>query len=208
MDATIYRKPGVVEILKGFSFNYKIFQYHERYTLIFSLVYLTFYISLPNFGYDFNKWDRSWGFYYFQRSFWFCWGQKTWSLRLPWDFEMVRHEVLFPDGSLRKPPGDSWDVADGRMVEKHPYTYTLKNGIEQNRTATVYTEEREWRWRWFKWLPWPRIIRRCIDVSFNDEVGERTGSWKGGVMGCGYDVLPGEKMGDTLRRMERERVFD
>lgn len=46
-----------------------------------------------------------------------------------------------------------------------------------------------------------------IDIEFSDEVGERTGSWKGGVLGCGFDMLPGERPVDALRRMELERKF-
>ena len=46
-----------------------------------------------------------------------------------------------------------------------------------------------------------------IGVSFDGEVGEETGSWKGGCVGCGYEMLPGEVPLDTLRRMERDRKF-
>lgn len=54
----------------------------------------------------------------------------------------------------------------------------------------------------------PRVMEvRAIDVQFSDEVGERTGSWKGGTIGCGYNMLPGESPLDTLRRMEAERKF-
>ena len=49
--------------------------------------------------------------------------------------------------------------------------------------------------------------RRSIDIDFNDEVGEETGSWKGGCTGCGYTMLDGELPEQTLRRMEKERKF-
>ena len=87
--------------------------------------------------------------------------------------------------------------------ETHPYTYTLRNGKVQNRMATIRVETRLWT-RY--WLP-HRKFRISIDVSFDDEVGERTGSWKGGTVGCSYDILPGERPVDTLRRMELERKF-
>jgi hypothetical protein len=44
-------------------------------------------------------------------------------------------------------------------------------------------------------------------IEFNDEVGERTGSWKGGTLGCGYNLLPNETPLECLRRMEKERKF-
>jgi hypothetical protein len=44
-------------------------------------------------------------------------------------------------------------------------------------------------------------------VVFSAEVGERSGSWKGGCIGCGYDLLPDELPEECLRRMERDRKF-
>jgi hypothetical protein len=87
------------------------------------------------------------------------------------------------------------------------YGYRLKSGEIQKRIATVGMERREWRMRGLMWLPWPRLVKTTIDVQFNEEVGERTGSWKGGTTGGGYDMLPGETMEQTLYRMERERTF-
>jgi hypothetical protein len=106
----------------------------------------------------------------------------------------------------------------------------LNNGTIQQRFATVCVEEREWRWRWFQWLPFPRLKRKTLDVEFSyggpiyreilfekighplkhkqtGEVGERTGDWKGGTLGCGYTMEKGETPLETLRRMERERKF-
>lgn len=50
-------------------------------------------------------------------------------------------------------------------------------------------------------------MSRSIDVEFNAEVGERTGSWKGGCIGCGYQMNPNETPLQALRRMEAERKF-
>lgn len=56
------------------------------------------------------------------------------------------------------------------------------------------------------WLPFKKLSR-YIDIEFNDEVGERSGTWKGGVLGCSYDMKKGESALDTLRRMEVEQKF-
>lgn len=45
-------------------------------------------------------------------------------------------------------------------------------------------------------------------VEFDDEVGERTGSWKGGCTGCSYEWERNETMLSALRRMEATRKFD
>ncbi|MDQ8050690.1 hypothetical protein [Luteibacter sp.] len=87
--------------------------------------------------------------------------------------------------------------------ETHPYTYTLRSGDVQHRTATIQAETRTWL---RPWLPY-KLVRKAIDIEFDAEVGERTGSWKGGCVGCSYEMSPGEAPVDTLRRMERERKF-
>ncbi len=103
---------------------------------------------------------------------------------MPWRWQHREHKIL-------------------SEPESHPYTYRLRSGEVQHRTATIKEESR--RWTRF-WLPWARTSR-AIDVAFDGEVGERSGSWKGGVIGCGYEMQRGESPVDTLRRMERERVF-
>lgn len=87
--------------------------------------------------------------------------------------------------------------------ESHPYRYTLRSGEVQERVATINVESRLWT---RPWLPWKRLSR-YINIDFDHEVGERSGSWKGGALGCSYDMLPDESPLDCLRRMERERKF-
>ena len=86
---TIYRKPGVIEIAKGWSFNYRIFQYEDT-CFIFSLVYLTFYIRLPWIKENYEFCDRSWGVAYHGCSIWWKWGEKSWCWHMPWDWKHVR----------------------------------------------------------------------------------------------------------------------
>lgn len=206
MRKEIYNK-GNLEITRGFDFGYEVMQYHENFTLIFSLIYFTIFLRLPERSYDWENWDRSWGVRYHDSAIWFHWGAKMKVFHMPWDWEHVRHEVMFKDG-LRVPPGEPWETNDGRIVETFPYLYVLKNDEPQERNATIHTEEREWRWRWFTWLPFPRKIRRSISVDFDGEVGEKSGSWKGGVLGCGYDMFPGETPHMTLQRMQAHRIFN
>lgn len=173
---------------------------------------------------------ESWGFSYAERALHLHWGTKPGSNRwegksrtkliwMPWDFGgAVRWEVLREDGSLAPVIHEyaskddfTYPWRDGRKMYQAEYTYTLKNGEQQKRIATFHVSEMEWRWRIFHRLPFrfgPKILQRSINVHFNDEVGERTGSWKGGCTGCSYVMLPNESALDCLRRMERERKFD
>jgi hypothetical protein len=62
--------------------------------------------------------------------------------------------------------------------------------------ATTHIEEREWL-RGDKWCSWLSLfyrplVRRCLEIQFDRETGPRKGSWKGGTMGTGIDMLPGE----------------
>lgn len=126
---------------------------------------------------------------------------------LPWSWEHIRHDYLNPDGSLHHRALPSEYSPPEETKRSYPYSYWRRSGEVQRRTATINGEEREWRWKWFTWLPWPSKIIRTINVEFSDEVGEGTGSWKGGVLGTSHEWKQGEVMEMALIRMERERKF-
>ena len=127
----------------------------------------------------------------------------------PFEARHQRHEVRRADGSW-VPSVGSWERGkdpDQKECLEYPYRYVLKNGTIQERTATVSVERRAWRPRAFQWTSLFEKEITSIDVQFSDEVGEESGSWKGGCIGCGYDLRPGETALEALRRMERERKF-
>lgn len=131
------------------------------------------------------------GFCFFQDGLHLSWGKSHGKrddpfkiIQMPWGWRHRKHEIL-------------------SEPEQFPYTYRLRSGEVQERIATVKEERRLWT---RPWLPHKRE-NHYIDISFDKEVGERSGSWKGGVMGCSYDMLPAENPLMTLRRMEQERRF-
>lgn len=154
--------------------------------------------------------NKSWGlmFYHVDSGFpsemWF----RGWkSFNFPWAFNFWKKEVLHKSGWRKEEKGDDyWDKekwANDIILESHPYTYTLKSGEKQERTATIYQEKRYWK-RWFG------LHTKCshyIEIEFSDEVGERSGSWKGGCIGCSYEVKKGESALQCLKRMSIERKF-
>jgi hypothetical protein len=100
---------------------------------------------------------------------------------------------------------DPWQFRnESAYVEIHPYRYTLRSGKVQERTATCTIEKRKWHRKWF---PFFTRVSQVIDIEFSDEVGERTGSWKGGTIGCSYEMKPSDTIESCLRRMEIERKF-
>lgn len=182
-----------------------------------------FLIALPFL----DRWHRephesmeSWGFYYdyHNASFVICRGSKTKFIHMPWQYDHMndKHMVQLEDGSWEPCKQLRYDKTrktiiegqDNRFTQTFPYTYTLKNGTVQNVTATVYVDRREWRRKCLWYIPWFAKKRQSLNVEFSSEVGERTGSWNGGVIGCGTDMKKGETAEQALRRMERERVFD
>lgn len=131
---------------------------------------------------------------------------------------------------------DFWDKEKWKDIiwsDEYFYVYNLKNGETQERIATLRVEEREWRWRRLMRLPYPKMISKSISVEFSyggpilreviiekngcplknakkytGEIGESTKTYKGGTIGCSYSMLPGETPLQTLRRMEKERIFN
>jgi hypothetical protein len=156
-----------------------------------------------------REWQQ-WGFSLCDDAVHFHWNERIKIWNLPW-FSSVfrRHEVRRADGSW-VPYVGSWEQGkepDGREELTFPYQYKLRRGEVQNRMATVHVGRMAWRPTGFTWTGLFEKVRQSIDVAFDDEVGERSGSWKGGTVGCGYEMLPGESPEQTLRRMERERIF-
>jgi hypothetical protein len=132
----------------------------------------------------------------------FHWGLKRKSFYWPWDLHTLKYQQQMPDGSWVKV-----QYENAPYVEHHGYDYVLKSGKVQERIATVSKRRHVLCRRAFKSLGWPTWIEESIDVQFSDEVGERSGSWKGGTIGCSNELSAGETMLDSLRRMERERTF-
>lgn len=134
----------------------------------------------------------------------------------PFEAVFIRSDVQGKYGNWIQTGGRGkgpWPGDDEALVGTHTYThtytytYTRKSGEVQMRTATVTVERREWRYWCLQWTRWGARVHTGIDVRFDDEVGEETGSWKGGCVGCGYEMRQGETAEQCLRRMERERRF-
>jgi len=219
------------EFSSGWGFAGSLCLFEEGYSLHVHLGWPNIFIKLPFL----RRWHRephemmeSWGLSLFTSDVHLNWGRRGKIIDLPWKATWVRTSLLLADGTwvhetrMRRCQFPNYPLTDSRrqphgtwfkIKEEHawsetwPYKYMLRSGEVQQRNATLRVEEREWRWKWVAWLPFPRGIQRSIDVRFDDEVGERSGSWKGGCVGCGYDLRPHEMPVDALRRMEAERKF-
>lgn len=227
-NTTIY-KNGWFEFCTGWrKINFRVSPasyFDNRAQLSFSFGWGQFYISIPFIRSKYDECDPpEYGFYFYSvdgfwpDSFVWCWSRKNYFFNMPWHQEWVRTSRLLKDGNWlhetakgrKKGTNPDWSSYETEKLiwkEEHPYTYKLKNGTIQNRTATIKVYEREWRPDWFRWTNFFSQVDRSIDVEFDKEVGERSGSWKGGVLGCSWSMLPHETPLESLRRMESVRIF-
>lgn len=133
--------------------------------------------------------------------------EKHWSCFLPWtQWRHVRR-------SLYDKSGREWIS----FSEKHRWpaeyeiskicpavTFDFRDFDGELIQATTRIEEREWKFGtgWFKWLSLFRKnkIRRSLDIEFSAETGKKKGSWKGGTIGRGIDMIPAESHASAFWR--------
>ena len=197
--------------------------FDNRAQISFSFGWGQFYISIPFIKSKYDECDPpQYGFYFYSvNNFWpttfvWCWGKKTKHFDFPWYYDWVRTSRLLNDNTWvhdtysNRKKGKYFDlykkeIQENLWCETYSYMYKLKNGEIQIRNAKITIEEREWRPKWFKWTKLFRKVNKSIDIEFDREVGERSGTWKGGVLGCSWTMLPNETAFQCLKRMERDR---
>lgn len=132
---------------------------------------------------------------------------QNWGCFLPWtQWRHVRHSLydLYGAHFWTEPKAARWEAYRDAKERCPTAIFIFQDFDGQRLTASTRIEEHEWHFGtgWFKWLSWFRRpkIRRSLDIEFSDEVGRDKGSWKGGVIGCGIDMLPGELHELAFRR--------
>lgn len=194
----------------------------------FSLGYGQWFINIPyNTGRDECE-NPQYGFYLYGEgqklfdSLWLCYGMKRKCIYMPWSYDWYRTSTIIKDNTWfneTKKNRLNWSgkedgygsynwLQKNSKKEIFPYTYILKGGNIQNLSAEVKVEEREWRQKWLKWTSLFNKTRKTIAIEFSEEVGEGKGSWKGGTVGCSFELLSNETPEQCLRRMEKERKFE
>ncbi len=131
----------------------------------------------------------------------------SWSKSLPWKgMTHVRHTIYTPNGEAFYTEGrkSNWRTFFDEKEKCPKVHFGFEDYDGEMIVATCIIEEREWHKGsgWFRWMRWFNrpIIRRSLDLSFNAEVGPEKGSWKGGTIGHGIDMLPGETAEQSFRR--------
>ena len=142
--------------------------------------------------------------------------EQKWSAFLPWtQWRFICKRLYDLDGKLWRiePSNASLDDWQQNRNECPSCWFAFADYDGEQLTARTRIEEREWKFGdgWFKWLSLfrcPKIVR-VLDLYFSGETGRRKGSWKGGTIGHGIDMLPGELHEDAFRRYcaEHEMTF-
>lgn len=133
--------------------------------------------------------------------------QQQWSYFLPWtQWRHVRHSLygLAGEHFWTDPRGARWEAYRDAKAACPTVRFAFEDFDGAQLVATTRIEEREWHFGtgWFKWLSWfsrPKI-RRSLDIEFSGETGPEKGSWKGGTIGTGIDMAPGEDHETAFRR--------
>lgn len=138
---------------------------------------------------------------------------RSWSRFLPWtQWRHVRFSLYGLEGEHvwtqfdRDSRVGSHKFDELRAAEKAcpKATFAFVDYDGQRLQATTRIHEREWRFGtgWFRWLSLFRRARvsRSLDIEFSAEVGPDKGSWKGGTLGHGIEMLPGELHEAAFRR--------
>lgn len=204
-----------------FDISYEICGYFDnRPRINLDLIFFSLALILP-FR---NKWTDEcappkWGISIHGNTFWIYkggkgnmkGGNKWWTWDIPFlTKDWVRTSILLKDGTWEhETKGNRKSFYEKEWKDKQmswAYDYTDSYDGEVIPT-TIYVNEREWRPKWLKWTSLFAKKRRDIDIHFSKEVGREKGSWKGGVLGCGCELLKNEQPLDCLKRMEKERKF-
>lgn len=214
---------GEVALSPGFGLG--VHAYGDRPCLYIFAVFVKVFVPLRRLNWG-DEW-LDYGFSFHEDALHLHWGptegtraeRRSWVWWYPWNFDWRSTELLDFDRNVvavERADGErfyrigekgSWERHQTRVAavsKTFPYRYVLRSGEVQERQATVHVERRIWR---RKCLPFLRRICTSIEVRFNAEVGEKTGSWKGGCTGCGQDLWPDETPEECLRRMERDQRF-
>lgn len=157
---------------------------------------------------------RQYGFSIFEGHFSLRYGRQThdssteqsWGCFLPWtQWRFVRQSWYGLNGEhvgTVSPPDFSRQCEIRDSVPRASFRFLDFDGEEIE--ASTFITEREWRFGagGFRWLSLFRKphVRRSLEMRFSKEVGPRKGSWKGGIIGHGIDMLPGELHEDAFRR--------
>lgn len=154
---------------------------------------------------------------------WSCflpWSEWRFSCYQMWDAEGGRYKWNHNEYFLIKKVDRSAALEMSRMafemrrevMRSMPKTYfAFKDYDGEEIQACVFIEERKWLKgeKLFSWLSffYPAKVIKSLNISFSKGVGPKKGSWKGGTLGHGIELLPDEDLTGAFLRYAKEHGF-
>lgn len=151
-------------------------------------------------------------------------GNKWWTWEIPWfTYNFYKQYILGKDGNwiniTDKRHDYNWyrehigymdwtdrELPDEKSIAQTYYGVWNDKYDDTDINAKYRVELRQWRRKWFMWTDKFTYERKSIDVCFEKEVGSQKGTWKGGVLGAGYDFKDDkETPQECFQRMHREK---
>ena len=137
---------------------------------------------------------------------------QSWSCHLPWTQWRFHRFSLYDTAGAefwtqyekRGHKYRDFDAQHKATAECPKAAFLIDDFDGERITATTHIEEREWKFG-EKWCSWLSLFRRnkvwrSLSIEFDKECGPEKGSWKGGTMGTGIEMLPGELHEAAFRR--------
>lgn len=120
----------------------------------------------------------------------------------------IRWDVMCKDGKMhnRHKLDRHSSLYENPFVDTKEYEYTDR--YDNSKVPCVYwVEEMEWRPKWLSWCSLFKDVHRYLNVNFSVEVGSGKDTWKGGVVGCSFEMRKDETPEECIKRMEIEKNF-
>lgn len=168
---------------------------------------------------DWFKGEKRYGVYVYDKTLYGNWGWKMKGWELPfvsygnavrWERYKGHHDFYFISSRDKKNWGlhPSRTNYNGGCQDPTTWEYDYTDPYDGEVVpCKFWVEEMEWRRKWLRWTKMFSLTKRFIEIEFSKEMGSRKGTWKGGTVGCSYDLLPDEHPKDCIRRMEKEYKF-
>ncbi len=185
----------------------------------------------------YSYFNRVWGFSIYENTFQLMWGvqgasewnfpsalkEKSWFCLIPWlSYRPAAHWVFDGNGQLVwEEQFKNTQRAKENNVKRFelthqltPRRYLVKDFDGEEIVVRVHQEFRKWErgTSWCSWLSWfmKGIARKTIELEFEKEIGQKKGSWKGGLIATGFKMSPGESVDACVERffVEKSKTDD
>ena len=185
----------------------------EYYSINFCFIIGQFSIKIPYIVPKDIYLETRWGFNIHDAMLFLYWGKYMNGIDLPFfayiyeDSQVLTTESKWESQIYENNPDTytpNYNYKDNRAIEEIDFIYTLNNGQIQSRRALGFKQRRIWH---RKWLPFIKEVKEFAEFEFNQEVGERELTWKGGFLNINTPLEKNESLRDCLNRLITAHKF-